>query len=95
MQKRLVGMHINNVSSKMSGQSTVWFTLFSVVVTLFVGFLFWQSNPGSHSISSFCQWYSNAFAAFRESSTENPMDPWLVMVVFPLLVYGGTLFSIF
>lgn len=93
--KRLVRMHINNVSSKMSGQSTVWFTLFSVVVTLFVGFFFWQSNPDSYSISSFCQWYSNAFNAFREISTEDPMIPWFLMVGVPLLIYGGTFFSIF
>lgn len=93
--KKVGCMHINNVSSKMSGQSTAWFALFSVVVTLFVGFFFWQSNSDSYSISSFCQWYSSAFNAFRESSTENPIDPWLVMVGLPLLVYGGTLFSIF
>lgn len=91
--KRLVRMHINNVSTETSKIWPITFTFMSICVTAFFVYFFYQSEQSSYSIISFFKWYGVTFNAFQETSLDSPITPWFIMVILPLSVYWGTIAS--
>lgn len=87
-------MRINNVSAKTSKMVVVLLAIFAIIVTVGFTWAYFNTAISEHSIASFFKWYEETLNHLIADNKDEPIIPYLVMIIVPLLAYGGLVASI-
>ena len=87
-------MRINNVSAKTSKMVVVLLAIFAIIVTVGFSWAYFNTAISEHSIASFFKWYAETLNHLIADNRDEPITPYLIMIIIPLLAYGGLVASI-
>ncbi len=87
-------MRINNVSSKTSIQTIVWFACICILITVLFLVFYFKTTINNYSVIDFCQWYIMTFQSVQNDMESDWWIAWFVFILLPIVFYGGLIWLI-